>query len=166
MRIILIFLLLSITLHVRCQENEKQRVGQTIDNMQYFLSFSDTSNTRIDSLLHIFTADARLTANFGAKSITFTVPQFIDNIRNGNQSGISSAVERDLSRKIDVFGQIAHVWDTYELTIVGKKGKSVRRGINSIQLLKQDGRWLIYSLIWDRESDALKIPDKYLRSQM
>ena len=42
--------------------------------------------------------------------------------------------EREVNREVRVFGNIAHVWSTYE-TRFEKDGKIERRGINSIQLI-------------------------------
>lgn len=144
------------------QENDEKQIGTTIDNLLKYLSFRDTTSTQLDSINSIFTTDAKLVANFNQTPRSFTVPEFVENIRNSIKSGQTSSEEKDLARKIDVFGNVAHVFSTYEFTMVGKQGKVARRGINSIQLLKQDGRWLIYSLIWDRERDGLRIPPKYL----
>ncbi len=163
MRVVLTFLICLYSVFAWSQQDEQQEVGKTIDRLLTFLSFSDTSSLRIDSLPTVFVSEGKLTANFGPKPLVFTVPQYIESIRNSVRSGQTiSARETELARKVDVFGKIAHVLSTYELTITGKQGKVVRRGINSIQLLKQEGTWLILSLLWDRESEALKLPSKYL----
>jgi hypothetical protein len=36
------------------------------------------------------------------------------------------------------------------------------RGINSIQMVRKDGRWWITSIIWDEETGAGPVPAKYL----
>jgi ketosteroid isomerase-like protein len=164
MRKLFILLFCSLSLTCWSQEDEKVQIGKTIEDFLKFLSFSDTTALNIDSLSTVFTSDGRLTANFGKKPISFTVTQFVENIRNAIRGGQTSSIEKELARKIDVFGKIAHVFSTYELTMTGKDGKIVRRGINSIQLLKQEERWLIYSIVWDRENDVLKIPAQYLKN--
>ncbi len=37
------------------------------------------------------------------------------------------------------------------------------RGINSIQLLNDGGRWWVVSVFWDAERPGLTIPSEYLR---
>lgn len=144
-------------------QDEQKEVGETIDRFLNVLSFSNSSSLKIDSLPVLFTTDGRLIANFGKKPMSFTATQYVENIRSSIRSGqLHSFRERELARKVDVFGKIAHVLSTYELTMTGKDGTIVRRGLNSIQLMKQDGRWLICSLIWDRESNELKLPSQYL----
>lgn len=163
MKTIVTFLICLCCHSVWSQQDEQQLVERTVDRFLKFLSFSDTSSLQIDSLTKVFATGGTLTANFGKKPLVFTVAQYIENIRSTVRSGQTfSSRETELARKVDVFGKIAHVLSTYDLTITGKDGKLERRGINSIQLIKQEGTWLILSLIWDRESDTLKLPSKYL----
>lgn len=37
------------------------------------------------------------------------------------------------------------------------------RGINSIQLMNDGKRWWIVSLMWEAESDTLKLPAEFLQ---
>jgi hypothetical protein len=127
------------------QQDEEKEVGKTIERLFGMLSFSDSSSARIDSLPSVFTSDGRLIANFGRKPIVYTVSEYIEGLHRSLRSGqLHSSNERELLRKVDVFGKIAHVLSTYELTMAGRDGTIVRRGLNSIQLLKQDGKWLIW----------------------
>jgi hypothetical protein len=60
--------------------------------------------------------------------------------------------EIETARKINVFGNIAHVWSIYEARSAPDADALERRGINSIQLLKgPDGRWRIMHMVWDNE---------------
>ena len=69
--------------------------------------------------------------------------------------------ERELSRRVEQFGHIAQVFSSYEAHIV--KDDHRMRGINSIQLMNDGKRWWIVSLMWEAESDTLKLPAQYLR---
>ena len=164
MRICITTLVMVImTLACFSQPNDKQEVERTIDRFLKYISFADTSSMKIDTLADVLTDNARFTANFGDKPMILTARQFVDNIRKNAASGkVSSTLEKELVSEVDVFGKIAHVLSTYELTIAGKNEKIVRRGLNSIQLIKQNGKWLICSVVWDRESDELKLPAEYL----
>lgn len=58
--------------------------------------------------------------------------------------------EAEIARRIDLFGNIAHVWSSYEARRSPDDPEPERRGINSIQLFcDADGRWKIVSMIWD-----------------
>ena len=66
--------------------------------------------------------------------------------------------EVEIGRRIDVFGNMAHVWSAYEARNALDDANPERRGINSIQLYRDDtGRWQITSMIWDNEREGLKI---------
>jgi hypothetical protein len=60
--------------------------------------------------------------------------------------------EIETGRRIDVFGNIAHVWSAYEARRSPDDAVPERRGINSIQLFKDPDRgWRIIHMIWDNE---------------
>ena len=60
--------------------------------------------------------------------------------------------EIETGRRIDIFGNIAHVWSNYEARRTPDEEPPERRGINSIQLFKHaDHGWRIIHMIWDNE---------------
>jgi hypothetical protein len=66
--------------------------------------------------------------------------------------------EIETARRVDVFGAIAHVWSVYEARRSLGDAVPERRGINSIQLFRDEtGRWRIVSMIWDNEREGVKI---------
>ncbi|MFT7665504.1 MAG: hypothetical protein ACI87A_003742, partial [Planctomycetota bacterium] len=64
-------------------------------------------------------------------------------------------------RKVEQFGHIAHVFSTYE-SVAEPGGEPFDRGINSFQLMRDENRWWVITIYWDRESEANPIPAKYL----
>jgi hypothetical protein len=70
--------------------------------------------------------------------------------------------ESEVARRVDQFGQIAHVWSTYESRHDPDDAKPFMRGINSIQLFNDGKRWWILSIYWQHENAAHPIPKKYL----
>ena len=60
--------------------------------------------------------------------------------------------EVETGRRIDVFGNIAHVWSAYEARTSPDDSDVERRGINSIQLFRDpELGWRIIHMIWDNE---------------
>jgi hypothetical protein len=60
--------------------------------------------------------------------------------------------EIETSRRIDLFGNIAHVWSAYEARRSPGDSDVERRGINSIQLFRDPAKgWRIIHMIWDNE---------------
>ena len=70
--------------------------------------------------------------------------------------------EVETSRRIDLFGNIAHVWSGYEARRTPDEDPPERRGINSIQLFRDPERgWKIIHMIWDNERNpALEWPNR------
>ena len=72
------------------------------------------------------------------------------------QSGFT---EREIHRETREFGNIAHVWSTYEWTTAdGRTG----RGINGIDLFHDGERWWITHATWEPEREDNPIPAEYL----
>jgi hypothetical protein len=66
--------------------------------------------------------------------------------------------EVEIGRRIDVLGNIAHVWSAYEARTALDDALPERRGINSIQLFKDpDLGWRIMAMIWDNEREGVEI---------
>ncbi len=60
--------------------------------------------------------------------------------------------EVETERRIDRFGNMAHVWSHYEARRHPDDADPERRGVNSIQLFKDPDRgWRIIHMIWDNE---------------
>jgi hypothetical protein len=70
--------------------------------------------------------------------------------------------EREMARRVQRFGNIAHVWSTYESRTGTPESEPIARGINSVQLWRRDGRWRIVSVLWHNERVAEPIPPEYL----
>ncbi len=67
--------------------------------------------------------------------------------------------EVEIGRRIDLFGNIAHVWSAYEARNALGDEAPERRGINSIQLfMDPDAGWRIMEMIWDNERPGLGLP--------
>ena len=71
--------------------------------------------------------------------------------------------EIELARRVEQYGDIAHVWSTYEArSAIG--GPVIMRGINTFQLARHGGRWWVVSIMWQQETPERPIPPKYLSS--
>ena len=68
--------------------------------------------------------------------------------------------EYEIKRETQKFGNLTHVWSTYE-TKKEKNGPVTERGINSIQLYYDGNRWWILSWMFDSERADNPIPKKY-----
>jgi hypothetical protein len=76
--------------------------------------------------------------------------------------GESGFYEKEIARRAEHFGSIAHVWSTYESRHDPTDPEPFMRGINSIQLFNDGKRWWILSVYWQHESAQQPLPEKYL----
>lgn len=116
-----------------------------------------------DRFRSLFAPDARLIPTSshedgGAEARVSTVEGYIEG--SGRYFKENAFYESEIARTTESFGNIAHVFSTYETR--RPPSEDVARGINSIQLLKDGDRWWIVSIFWDNERPGKPIPSKYL----
>src|SRR5260370_10187941 len=73
--------------------------------------------------------------------------------------------EREVSRRTERFGNIAHIFSTYESRHAKDDAKPFQRGINSIQLMNDGKRWWVVTIFWQGEDEKNPLPAEYLRSR-
>jgi len=73
--------------------------------------------------------------------------------------------EREISKRVEKFGNIAHVFSTYESRRAREDEKPFVRGINSFQLMNDGKRWWIVTIFWQAEDEKNPLPAEYLRSR-
>ena len=116
----------------------------------------------------LFAPDARLMViapgRDGAVSLrAMTVQDYIT--RNMSVFNTSGFYEREIARTTESFGQLVHVFSTYELLRSPNDPKPFMRGMNSIQLAHDGKRWWIANLVWRAEDAGLALPERYLQSR-
>jgi hypothetical protein len=106
------------------------------------------------------TASAPGDANAKLAPNILTVEDYIARVEPFFQS--EGFYEKEVSRRVEQFGQIAHVWSTYESRHNENDVEPFMRGINSIQLFHDGKRWWILNIFWQHESLEQRLPEKYL----
>ena len=64
--------------------------------------------------------------------------------------------ERELGRRVEVWGGLATAWSAYDGRTAN--GSFHERGINSMQLVKVEGKWLVASILWQEETPQFPLP--------
>lgn len=119
------------------------------------ISFSKGVGPNYKVLRSLFHSQAQITApkeDTAGKISPMTVEQFINYFDTSLKTeGILEvgAREEEIKRRTLQFKRIANVFSGYQFTPAGSK-VALTRGINTIQLMHNDGRWWILSLSWDR----------------
>jgi hypothetical protein len=91
------------------------------------------------------------------------VEDFIARLRRQvNAQQLQFLEQKEIAHEIERFGNIAHVFSTFEIRRNVNGSAPVERGINSVQCLRREGHWQIASLMWDEERPDDPIPLWYL----
>jgi hypothetical protein len=113
----------------------------------------------------LYTADVRFTIEAGAGAVRRW--KTIDHATYARQSSAfleGGFFEREIHRVTHEFAGMAQVFSTYEWTAPTESGPQRGRGINSIELVFDQGRWWITFAQWASETPERPIPARYLPS--
>lgn len=115
---------------------------------------------------YLFTADAKLIPSGknqeGAVSIRYwSAAQYIE--QAGSYLVQNGFYEKEIYRVEETFGNMTHVFSTYESFRSKSDEKPFARGINSIQLMNDGDRWWVVNIYWTSETKDNPIPPKYLK---
>lgn len=120
-----------------------------------------------DRMRSLFAPEGRLMAvgarpdgSFGLRAMS--VEDYIT--RNSKAFATMGFFEREAARTAETFGQVVHVFSTYESRHAADDAKPFQRGINSIQLYNDGKRWWIVNVLWRGEDAHLALPERYLKS--
>ncbi len=91
----------------------------------------------------------------------FTPEEYVE--RNGPFFVENGFWEEELHRETHEYGELAHVFSSYEFRTENNGEEIRQRGINSLQLVYEVDRWWIVSIQWNAERDALPLPKKFAK---
>ena len=118
-----------------------------------------------DRMRTLFVSDARMiatgkrpTGEFVRRSMS--VEDYIKN--SGPVLEKDGFFETEIGRKTEQYGNIVHLFSTYESKRTTADEKPFMRGINSFQLWNDGKRWWVITIFWQSESKDVPIPEKYI----
>jgi len=88
--------------------------------------------------------------------------------KNSTENIVITGMERkgllqtEIARRTQTFGNMAHVLSTFEVKHSVGDAALLYRGLYSIQLIREDQRWWILSVLWENERTGLQVPRAYL----
>jgi len=121
-----------------------------------------------DRMRTLFVPDARMIPT-GKRSTgestrrVLTVEEYITN--SGPFLEKDGFFETEIGNKTEQFGNIVHVFSTYESKRALADEKPFMRGINSFQLWYDGKRWWVITILWQSESKDTPIPEKYITTK-
>ncbi len=121
-----------------------------------------------DRMRSLFLPEARLIPSGQSQDgitryIVWSLDEYITTA--GGQLEANGFFEREAFRIEEQYGNIAHVFSTYESfrTLEEREaGSYFVRGINSFQLLFDGERWWVLQVFWQGETPDQPIPEQYL----
>jgi len=141
-----------------------QSLDRTVKELYASISFENGRKPDLVKMKSLFIPDAKLVNNNGPRPVVLTVDQFravhLDRLLSGI---IMSFEEKEVRHVTEIFGKIAHRFSTYETRFDLTDPRPFRVGINSIQFVKQGAHWLVASLVWNDQTERLRIPRKYAK---
>ena len=117
-----------------------------------------------DGRLGAIRADAPATADKAARKgdvVLLTPGMYVE--RDDPYFKTHGFFERSIANRVEEFGNLVHVWSTYESRHAADDAKPFTRGINSIQMVHAQGRYWLASVLWDDERPGLTLPEKYVK---
>ena len=167
----IIYLLFSISFASQAQESDSKylekvtTLDNTIETLYAVISGEKGEKRDWDLMRYLFKPDAKLIPSgknqAGVIGCRYMSPDDYIN-SSGKWLEENGFFEKEISRKVETFGNITHVFSTYESFRSEKDEAPFMRGINSIQLLNDGNRWWIINIYWTQESDENPIPKEYL----
>ncbi|MFM8912762.1 MAG: hypothetical protein ACKOE6_07600 [Flammeovirgaceae bacterium] len=142
--------------------DDTKSIDAIIKALYEVISGDPNTNRDWDRFKNLFKPEARLIPtrkDEQGKLITkpMTPDEYIQLFRSRIATGF---FEKELHRETEEYGTLAHVFSTYE-TRETQTGPVTNRGINSIQLFKDDDRYYVVSVFWCAESLGFKLPAQY-----
>lgn len=96
------------------------------------------------------------------EDVVFLTPQdYID--RDAPFFQNNGFFEKGIANRVEEFGNLVSVWSAYESRHSADDPKPFVRGINSLQIVKAQGRYWVASIVWDDERSGTTLPEKYLK---
>ncbi len=166
----LYFILFLTTLGLNAQDTKDYSenvatLDSTIETLYSVISGDKGVERDWELFKYLFHRDAKLIptgkAEDGKLTARYMTPE--DYIKSSGKWLFENGFhEVELSHKVQTFGNITHVFSTYESFRSKSNTEPFMRGINSIQLMNDGERWWIINIYWMQESEEHPIPHEYL----
>jgi hypothetical protein len=136
------------------REVEELNIGLTIKAVYDVISGPPGQKRDFDRMRSLFAPGATLKA-IGPKGLRGgSLEDYIS--RNAAILEKEGFAERELGRRVEVWGGLATAWSAYDGRTAS--GSFHERGINSFQLVKINGKWKVASILWQEETPDNPLP--------
>ncbi len=117
------------------------------------ISFPEDGEPDWQGMSEVFSPHARITRVTPEGTDYFDLPTFQAMAHELLRVGAYTAFhEREVACRVERFGNVAHVTSAYETRRNPAARACLGRGINSLQLVRENDTWRVLSLCWDEEA--------------
>ena len=147
------------------ESRDVESVNAVIKALYECVTFAPGTQPDYQRLRSLFHPRGRLTPPKDRSDLVLDIETFISNSREHviltglEKKGFH---EKEVHRSTEVFGNIVHAFSTYESRHLPTDEAPIQRGINSIQLVFDNERWWVVSIMWDIERDNNPLPSQYI----
>jgi hypothetical protein len=139
-----------------------QDIDHLTERFYQGVSFNKEHFPNFDQVGELFYGSGSLINNSSNPPVEFTVQTFAHSIMSQIEAGDASFfAQQEIADRTEIFGNMAQRISVFEYSFV-KDTPNWQRGVNYIQYICFDSKWLITSMIWTFEKEGLLIPDTYL----
>jgi len=133
---------------------DMEAIDQAIRGVYEVISGPPGQKRDFDRMRSLFAPNATLKA-VGPKGLRGgSLEDYIT--RNSGILEKEGFTERELGRRVEVWGDLATAWSAYDGHTAN--GSFHERGVNSFQLVRVDGKWLVASILWQEETPENPVP--------
>lgn len=146
--------------------DELRAVEATLEELYRAFCFDAGGEADWDAMRALFADGAVFVAPFAAGETPRAVgaDAFLDDFRAWVASEAMRATglhERIVIARIELFGSIAHAWITFEGFVPGEPAPRTL-GLDSLQLVRDGGRWKLVSFTTQYAGEALPLSERFL----
>jgi hypothetical protein len=125
-------------------------IAQVMNHLYAVISFEEGEEPDWQGLKDVFSKHARITRVTHEGTDHLEPTSFFEMTRNLVDLGAyTSFYEFEVARRVERFGEIAQVWSVYETRRNRGAREALGRGVNSIQLVRENDSWRVLGLLWD-----------------
>lgn len=126
------------------------------------VSFEEGETPQYEEIYGLFVDAGLLVKNSASTPEISTVSQFIEPRQALVRSGeLTRFREVELCESTEIFGNVAHRFNSYAKSGIVKGVSFAARGMISIQFVQTPAGWKISAMAWDDERPGLSIPEQY-----
>lgn len=140
-----------------------QQIDHLTEKFYECVSFDQERYPNFDDLQELFYGAGKLINTNFDQPIDFTAQSFSQAMMQQIESGnVNFHAQQEIGDVTEIFGKIAQRISVYEYSNVRSVRQKWKRGVNYIQYIYTEGKWLIVSMIWSDEKDDLSVPRMYM----